>query len=835
MMSLADFPNRAVGLLCSALFCIGVGMSAARAQSATDPASVTSPAVSEANDSILVELPEPDEESESTVFDLYLVDEFQGAVVASYTDNWFQIDDPNDAVGQYQTLQGHKGKLVELLSGRIEKMRTVEGAGTVHYDLRTFRIILKPDPSFLKSKSLDWRQKLGEPEPGFSLQQTLGVAASQDSDSATLGNSTAFTHRGLVSYEDIFLRTNGFVTQDQSYQLNEATLGTIIDDYDTRAGLLQMGSQTFTPSLRFAGFQFETSQNIFLENENARGSKLEIFVPSRSTVQFFRDSQLLSVLILDFGLQEVDTSAFPQGSYEVDIIITDSTGKETRDKRFFTKAGFLTSRSAPIVSFSGGAVRDVMDVLSTPLGQAGMRMRASDFFDVGLGVAATDQRAIGSADVNGFYDIFRFGFGGASSTSGDIGRYGTLGIVAFDFSINGRISHADGEATATTSQDLIPNTGGFLPQLARAPTDLIIQSQRSKTLSVSRSVGPASLRYNVQDNRIGEGPNAYARGPTLDYRMYDDEVSNVVLRAAYFDTEAGANTSLQLFYRYRLSSRLNLNSQLMRRWESDGEEFLLLAGATYNSLAYRSGAGSRIQMLEEARRSERESTKQDTLTSTLQGNVQADYLTLGTFMRDNRIRDSDSRTTLGVNAETTLFISNEGDIDLSMPPKNEAVFVAEIEGNLLSEDDQYDVLVNGQRQGIVARGRRAILSLTPYRQYSISLSAHEGSALVDYDVAKYEVTLFPGNVAKRVWQVDKVFVLLGRVVDEDGQPIARERIQGARGYGFTEADGTFQIEISGTEVLSIASPRRRCTFELSMDKPPEYVLDVGDVVCRGSD
>lgn len=832
MRSLADLPNRAVRVLfqMALFFCIGV--SAARAQEGTAPTARAESRQSDVADTVTVELSEFGEREESTVFDLYLGDEFQGAVVVTYTDEWFQIDDPADAVAQYTSLQGNKGKLVELFTGRISKMRSIEGVGVVFYDLGTFRIILQPDPSFLKSKSFDWRQKLGDPEPGLSLQQTLGFAASQDTDSATLGNSTAFTHRGLVSYEDIFLRSNGFITQDQSYQLNEATLGTIVDDYDARAGMLQMRSQSFTPSLRFAGLQFETSQNIFLENENARGSKMEIFVPSRSTVQFFRDSQLLAVQILDFGLQEIDTTSFPQGSYEVDIVITDSTGTETKDKRFFTKAGFLASRSAPIVFFSAGAVRDVMEVLSTPLGQAGLRMRASDFFDIGLGVTATDQRSIGSADVNGFYDVFRFGFGGATSSSGDFGRYGSLGVVAFDVSINGRLAHADGEATAASSQAPVPDAGGFVPQLARAPVDLVIQSQRSKSFSASRSFGPVSVRYNLQDNRVGEGPNLYARGPTLDYRIYDDEVSNVVLRGAYFDTEAKSNSSLQLFYRYRISPSLSLNSQLMRRWQGDQEELLLLAGVTYNSQRFGSGAGSRMQLLEEARRSERAGEKLETLTSTVQGNMQADYLTLGTFVRDNRVRDGDSRTTLGVNAESTIFISNEGDLDLSMPPQNEAVFVAEVDGSLLSDQDRFDVLVNGQRQGVVARGSRAIISLTPYREYSISLAAQEGSSLVDYDVAKYKVSLFPGNVAKRVWQVDKVFVLLGRVVDEEGEPITRERIRGAKGYGFTEADGTFQIEVSGRESLSIESPRRKCALELSIDEVPEYVLDVGDIVCR---
>ncbi len=835
MISSPNLLNRVAYLLIPSLMCVIVEVTTAGAQSEQASQSTLATEDSSAEEVVTVQESEEGTSVDSTVFDLYVGDDFQGAVVASYTDDWFEIEDPGDAVAQYSVLQTNqvdKGKLVELFSGRIPKVRSAEGLGALSYDLRTFRIVFQPDASLLKGKSLDWRRKIGSPEPGFSVQQTFGIVASQDASSATIGSSTAFTHRGLLSYEDTFLRTNGFLTQDEGYQLNEATLGRIIDDYDARAGFLQMRSETFTPSLRFAGFQFETSQNIFLDNDQARGSKMEIFVPSRSTVQFYRDSQLLAVQLLDFGLQEVDTSSFPQGSYEVDIVIIDSSGRETKDKRFFTKAGFLASRAAPIVFFSAGAVRDVMEVLSTPLVQGGIRMRATDFFDVGMGIAATDQASIGSADLNGFYDVFRFGLGAAASAEGDLARQASLGVTLFDFSISARVLHADGESTATGVATPIPDSVGFLPQLARAPVDLIIQSQRTKSLSVSRQFGPLAVRYNIQDNKIGDpAPTNYAKGPTLDYRIYDSENSNLVLRGAYFDTDFGANSSVQLFYRYRVSPQLNFNSQLLRRWQRDQEETLLLSGLSYNSQSFNSGAGARVQLLEEARRIEQSGQKTDTLTSTVQGNVQTDYLGLATFARDTRSRDGDSRTLFGVNAESTLFVSNKGDVDLAKPPRNEAVFVAEVEGNLLSDNDRFDVIVNGQRQGVISTDTRALISLTPYREYSISLAAQEGSSLVDYDVAKYKVTLFPGNVAKRVWQVDKVFVLLGRVVDESGEPIARERIRGAKGYGFTEVDGTFQIEVSGKEVLSIESPRHKCTLQWSTKEIPEYILDAGDVVC----
>jgi hypothetical protein len=112
--------------------------------------------------------------------------------------------------------------------------------------------------------------------------------------------------------------------------------------------------------------------------------------------------------------------------------------------------------------------------------------------------------------------------------------------------------------------------------------------------------------------------------------------------------------------------------------------------------------------------------------------------------------------------------------------------------------------------------------------------ARASSSLVDYDAAAHEVTLFPGNVAKRVWKINKVYVLIGRLVDEQGNPIAKERVRGAEGYGFTEEDGSFQVEVTGLTPLSVSSRRHNCTLDLSLTQEPEFYLDVGDVVCRSS-
>ncbi len=770
---------------------------------------------------------------DSTVFDLYLSDDFSGAVVASFTDDWCEIDDPQDAVAQLSALQGQTAKLSELLSGRIEKRREIPGLGSVICFPQTFRIVVIPDAAFLKSAALQFGKKIGKPDSGFSLHQTLGTAVFRDQEAQ---NSSALTHRGLASYGDIFFRANGFKAQDNPYQINEATLGTIVGDYQARAGLLQMRGLAFTPSLRFAGLQFETAQEIFLDDDAAKGSKLEVFIPSRATVQFYRDGQLLSVQLLDFGLQEVNTSSFPQGSYDVDIVIIDSNGQETRERRFYTKAGFLASRARPVFFLSGGAVRTTFDVLDTPLVQAGMKMRLSDFFDTGLAFAATDNKSLANIDINGLYDTIQVRTSGALTPDGEYGLLGNLGFNLLGFSIGGQTVYADGEDRQQRQGDpdpLQPPPSDFIPQLAVSPVDLYLQTQRSNALNVARALGPVTLRYNVQRNKVGDSNTRYAHGPIVDWNIVSIGNSQLTLRGSDLQTDQGLNRSLQLFHRQRLSREWGLTSQLMRRWQEDQDEYLFVLGVAFSNQPLPSATGIQLQASEEARRLNNPSGESvDTLTSNVFSVMTGEYIRGSSFVRDSRVRGADGQTALGLNTESAFFVSGDGGVELARPPQSESVFVAEVTGNALSVTDRFDVMVNDQKQGEISSDDRAIVSLQPYKSYKINIIPQEGSSLVDYDTATYEVTMFPGNVVKRTWQVDKVFVLLGRLLDENGEPVAHERIRGAKGYGLTEADGSFQLEITGLEPLSIKSKRRDCVIQVKLpEQPPEYLFDAGDVIC----
>jgi hypothetical protein len=94
--------------------------------------------------------------------------------------------------------------------------------------------------------------------------------------------------------------------------------------------------------------------------------------------------------------------------------------------------------------------------------------------------------------------------------------------------------------------------------------------------------------------------------------------------------------------------------------------------------------------------------------------------------------------------------------------------------------------------------------------------------------------VFPGNVVKYSWAVDKVFIALGRIVDQNGVSMAWKRIHGVREYTVSEEDGSFQAELSGHESLHIELDGQRCDLSLPKIESVDYFLDLGDLVCNPS-
>jgi hypothetical protein len=72
----------------------------------------------------------------------------------------------------------------------------------------------------------------------------------------------------------------------------------------------------------------------------------------------------------------------------------------------------------------------------------------------------------------------------------------------------------------------------------------------------------------------------------------------------------------------------------------------------------------------------------------------------------------------------------------------------------------------------------------------------------------------------------------GQVIERDGNPIGSALLTGAHGYGGSDRDGFFQIDIAGAEAISLRrADGSTCTLKLAPPSDMTAVYDAGKVEC----
>ena len=96
-----------------------------------------------------------------------------------------------------------------------------------------------------------------------------------------------------------------------------------------------------------------------------------------------------------------------------------------------------------------------------------------------------------------------------------------------------------------------------------------------------------------------------------------------------------------------------------------------------------------------------------------------------------------------------------------------------------------------QNAAIAKAGNTTIVNLRPFETYSIQLKDN-GTELVSMNAREETVTLYPGNVKRFVYKVEKIDVVFGRIVSADGKAIKNALIEGVAGIAITDDYGFFQ-------------------------------------------
>ena len=161
---------------------------------------------------------------------------------------------------------------------------------------------------------------------------------------------------------------------------------------------------------------------------------------------------------------------------------------------------------------------------------------------------------------------------------------------------------------------------------------------------------------------------------------------------------------------------------------------------------------------------------------------------------------------------------------------NTSALIVDLPGS--PEGEIFEVYIDGQSAGFAKVGSKTVIPLPPYNSYNVFLKPR-GSSFVEYDQTEQNITLYPGNVLTRTWNVEKVLIYIGQIVDADGKPIKYGRFEDLTTYGGTDDRGWFQIE--SKEISSLVVTKKdgnKCKIALEQKNKEEDVRVYKQLSCE---
>lgn len=743
---------------------------------------------------------------EITIFDIYVGGVQYGSAMASYTGSWVQIENPDGLLSQLPDTK-HPDQLVKFLTGELVNGKETKGVGKLNYRPDQFRIEVTLAPEMLFLATLSPGEDIPQPAKELVLSQTLLLNASTNTNAEAnaSGDKISLRHRGAVSFGTSRLITEGTL-EENDYTLTNLALSHDEGEVSYTAGFLETTGQSFATSKEFLGAKISTISELRSRNENLQSSALVVFVPTRSRVEVFRDGQLLFSRLVDFGLQEIDTSRFPSGSYTVEIVVTDDSGNVTRNNQFYTKTTQLVPRGKPYFSASAGVTReDAFNLNDTFIAQAETRIRLTGILETGLSLYATDKVASGEISLNGLWNDLFFGAGYTYTSENDSGIRANASYVGSNLGL---------------SLNYLKTLQGF--------NNTVRLNSQDNILSKPREQLSADITYNLNNLSLGlKGTRSealgevtrYSWGPQVSYKIYQDGSHRLELRGDYFRTNEGPQSSALLAYSWvPLGGQWSASASTSQRRQNNDRANYSSASLSYDS-GYNSSQRVTGQLTSEVG---------DDTTTSLQSAYENNHFKVSGYANNS---SNSGNTALGLEAQTTIIAYASGYTHAAADIDASAGLLATFSGNATGA--QIDIFVNDSFRGTGAVGETLAIGLEPYKTYKVNISPNDPESMFEYDSRPRYITVYPGNMQHQNYEIGQALLLFGRIITPDNAPMSQVKITGGKYPIYTDEFGFFEAETNGKEQYTATTPEgQSCQVELPPLSFDKQFYNIGDAICH---
>ena len=591
---------------------------------------------------------------------------------------------------------------------------------------------------------------------------------------------------------------------EQSGDIYRAMYERDLDDRRVAAGMVStwdlqtLGVVTGLTTGRIYGASYGNQAQSRKQATNESTTPVQVFMPANGEARVYRDERLIGLQNLPIGNQNLDTSSFPNGVYNVRVevyvdgrLISTTTQRVTKlgGNLGFTRewgwqwwGGMMESSQnngdSPLLGLSLARSLGTLELATTTyafkeaaVGEARASWQATEHLGTQLqGMLASDHS-------------WRL----ASSLSLQVHDNASLWVSQEKLEAGSALTVGE---TELYSAGITLNLGGWISGLGQ----LTFNTTHDRQMSSDRSYvdyyqhlyagryGNLSMRASLQSDS-GTLNGFSNKSITLDYSIPFDNLFSFGMSS----NEQGQTTA-NLGYQKRMEGVINLATFNASRMVHGSDEHNMALSGTLG-FEHRAIGGS------------------ITLGRGHGGDMNGNLIARGALITTENDVIASGRSTSGAGLIINTGINREG---------------------------QMIAKVNGQDYPL--QGEQAFLALSPYQEYEVELlNSKTGKDSYDINTGKQRYTLFPGNVATldAGSAIKEMVTVFGVLRAEDGSLLANARIDNHIGTTVTNETGEFSLDVDkANPMLTFRQGNDFCEAELDLEKHTGAVW-VGIVTCQG--
>ncbi len=618
----------------------------------------------------------------------------------------------------------------------------------------------------------------------------------------------------IVSYGETRFLAQSNYTNEEDFLIDEISIQRDNQGWEAELGVFESEARStnFFSQVDITGIRAKTSLNTRTDIKTNNATNIFIFLNARSRVEVFRNNRLIDARFYDAGNRQLDTSRFPDGAYQITIRIREENGSERTEEYFFVRNYLLPPADEPILYAEAGKINELEQHTVLP------ESTNDTFVHIGGALRVSENTAIeGEILTANKQHMLQTGF--VHVMSGLQSQVNVMATTESDWGISLRENYANNAFSLGVDFRHVHQGDDDVADIDEF--DLVTRdtTQASASLVHELLSGRAFWRYRHLDLSDAEKSETYS----FNYRKQ-------LLRKTYYqldwDLGASKDTKDYLF-----------NTQLKFTFRKKNNTYRLNSGVQRARIngSYDNDAIGSVRW-HHARKDPKFGKLQSQLFHIKESEFDTSGLNLSSESRygfnEVELNKTDNRgdTSFGYSLRSQLSIASDfNTASMGGAQRNNSAVIINLTGK--SKGEKFEVYVNRQAIGFAEVGKSTIIPLAPYETYDVRLVSRSESFL-NFDETPREITLYPGNVNTLHWDITRVLVLIGKVIDQHGQPIKNAKINHSGPFAGTDDRGWFQIETGATDSLELQqSGGSICRVELGDYNIEEDVHIFDELVC----